>query len=68
MKIETAVTFENPEDESALQIDIDTNGYSLTVFDADAAATMNMDRPTLERLAHFIFTAVLYTNTNTETN
>lgn len=66
-KIETAVTFENPEDESALQIEIDTNGYSLTVFDADGTvATMVMDKPALERLSHFIFAAVLHTNPNPE--
>lgn len=61
-KIETALTFENPEDGSALQIEMDTNGYSLTIFDADGSvATMFMDRAAFDRLSLFINIAAIPT-------
>lgn len=54
LKIETALTFENPADDSALQIEMDTNGYSVTIFDAEGnIATMELDRATLARFATF---------------
>jgi hypothetical protein len=55
IKLETALTFENPVDRSALQIEMDTDGYSLTIFEADGtAATINIDRESLPRMAHFL--------------
>lgn len=55
MKIETALTFENPEDDSTLQIEMDTNGYAVTVFDPDGStATMLLDEASLVRFAAFI--------------
>lgn len=67
-KIETALTFENPEDESALQIEMDTNGYSLTIFDADGSvASMAMDKAAIGRLSQFIFTITLDPTPNKET-
>lgn len=57
MSIETSLTFENPEDNSALQVEMDTTGYSLTIFDADGSiASMMLDDRSLTRLASFINT------------
>lgn len=54
-QIETALTFENPEDDSALQLEMDTSGYAITVFDADGSiAVMNLDRRSLIRLTNFL--------------
>lgn len=64
MNIETALTFENTEDGSTLQVEKDTSGYSMTIFDADGdIATMALDGPAIARLINFL------TNIqNTETN
>lgn len=54
-KIETALTFENPYDDAALQIEMDTNGYSVTIFDAEGnVASMELDEVTLTRFTNFI--------------
>lgn len=53
--IETALTFENPEDDSALQIELDTNGYAITVFDPDGSlASMVLDEASMGRFVSFI--------------
>lgn len=52
--IETALTFENPQDGTALQVEIDANGYSLTIFDDDTALSMALDRQSLVRLINFL--------------
>ncbi len=64
MNIETALTFENTDDGSTLQVEKDTSGYSMTIFDADGdIATMALDGPVIARLINFL------TNIqNTETN
>lgn len=53
--IETALTFENPEDDSALQLELDDNGYAITVFDPDGSlASMVLDEASMGRFVSFI--------------
>lgn len=52
--IETALTFDNPEDGSSLQVEIDTSGYSMTIFNGYDSTTMNLDRKALVRLINFL--------------
>lgn len=52
--IETALTFENPADGSTLQVEIDTDGYSVTVFQGSDAASVTLDQRSLVRLINFL--------------
>lgn len=52
--IETALTFENPDDGSSLQVEIDTSGYSVTIFNGYDSTTMTLDAPALARLIYFL--------------
>lgn len=52
--IETALTFENPDDGSSLQVEIDTSGYSVTIFNGYDSTTMALDARALARLINFL--------------
>ena len=55
MKIEVALVFENPEANTSLQIEKDTDGYSMTIFDDDGSvSTMVLDRASMVRLTNFL--------------
>lgn len=50
-----ALSFDNIKDGSTLQLEMDTDGYSVTVFDADGSvATTILDEVSFEALARFI--------------
>ena len=58
-QIDTALVFENQFDGSSIQFEIDTDGYSITIFDPDhGEATMFLPRPTLVRLTNFMIDTV----------
>lgn len=58
-QIDTALVFENQLDGSSIQFEIDTFGYSITIFDADGGeATMSLPRTTLVRLTNFMIDTV----------
>lgn len=54
-QLDTALVFENQFDGSSIQFEIDTYGYSLTIFGQDGEeATMFLPRTTLARLTNFM--------------
>lgn len=54
---ETALSFETPIDGASLQFEMDTDGYSLTIFngeDGDEGRTITLRGIDLTRLCNFI--------------